>query len=57
MPLYFAIGAIIATSLGLIVYVVYLASRAKIDAVRAAIYTGAIGQLGTVATALVSKLN
>jgi energy-converting hydrogenase Eha subunit C len=47
---------IIMISLVLITFIVWLASRGKIDAVRAAIYTGAIGQIGTLATALVSGL-
>jgi hypothetical protein len=53
---FLAIGAIIVASLLGICFIVALAQRGKIDAVRAAIYTGAIGQIGTVATALVSKL-
>ena len=47
---------IIAFSLAMIVLVVWFASKGKVDAVRAAIYTGAIGQAGTIATALVAIL-
>jgi type II secretory pathway pseudopilin PulG len=50
------IAAIIMSSLAAITLIVWLASKGKVDAVRAAIYTGAIGSIGTIATALVSEL-
>jgi hypothetical protein len=51
----YTVAAIIALSLIIMAGVVYLASLGEISAVKAAIFTGAIGQIGTIATALAQK--
>jgi hypothetical protein len=51
----YLITAIISLSLAIMAGVVYLASLGEISAVKAAIFTGAIGQIGTIATALAQK--
>jgi hypothetical protein len=51
----YLVSCIIALSLVIMAGVVYLASAGEISAVKAAIFTGAIGQIGTIATALAQK--
>jgi hypothetical protein len=51
----YLVSCIIALSLIIMAGVVYLASLGEISAVKAAIFTGAIGQIGTIATALAQK--
>ena len=51
-----AAAGVIVVGIMMMSGVVWLASRGDIDAVRAAIFAGAIGQAGTIATALVSVM-